>query len=121
MTQIPQGAVFKTIERMIKMIFNKINVYSLSIAFTETSINIDGHIKIIRDFNYNARIYIDEIEVFNMLYSPYRYLETNYYYKIPRSAVKKINKWSRDKIKQRKTNKVNEKKKIEQHLKNLYK
>lgn len=94
---------------------------------------IDDHIKIKMNHMEGMNIYIDDIKVFNAhMYDEFYYMKAEYYYKIPRKATKKINKWIITQVKQYENEikdkkqkeinkKINEKKDIEKHFKGLYK
>lgn len=113
------------------MLFNKINIKLMENLPAFNIYEIDEHITI-RKLKYELiEIYIDEVIVFKIEYGTTIWddpLTIYYYYKIPRVITKKINSWAKNKInkqyieaKNKKAKELNEKKKIEQHFKELYK
>lgn len=99
------------------MLFNKINFFRIwSVTNRSETYIIEDHITIIIDKNDDIGIYIDDIYVCYCTYSCNGIIPT-YFYKIPYSIVRKINKWSKMRVNE----KLNQKKKIEQHFKDLYK
>lgn len=107
------------------MFFNKIDTDSLGMCITITNkyeYKLDDHITIKRSDNFGyIEIYIDDIKVFELHGCSSVRKIYYYYYKMPRSVVKKINQWSRNEVKQQRLKERNKKHKIEQHIKELYK
>lgn len=104
------------------MLFNKINTSGLQYSISSGEYKVDDYITIEKIDRYRINIYIDGIKAINLLLvrDCYTYQTSwikTYYYKIPRKVIKKINQWLKD----IEADKVNEKKKIEQHFKDLYK
>lgn len=79
-------------------------------------IKIDEHIMVLLDAQ-NLYIYIDDILVFDWyIFS----CKPTYYYKIPRKAIKIINSWSKNAIKQIKENIDKKERTIQNHINTLY-
>lgn len=96
----------------------KINLDDLYLAaspFCKT--NIDEHISVQATFN-TVYVYIDNVKVMEW----YIFCRNNatYYYKIPDKAIKIINQWSKDTIKQREMKAKSKKQHIQNHINNLY-